>query len=70
MSILTDDQLARVRFASRVHFTGNSYGASRATVEAAQDLITEVVRISRHGVYVCESDFTRIAKEILAKSEN
>ncbi len=70
MSILTDDQLARIRFASRVHFTGNTYGASRAAVGAAQDLIAEVVRISRHGVSVCESDFTRLAKEILRKSEN
>ncbi len=68
--MLTDDQLAQIRFASRVHFTGSSYGASRAAVEDAQDLIAEVVRISRHGVSVCESDFTRLAKEILAKTEN
>ena len=70
MNILSDDQQARVRFASRVHFTGNTYGSSRASVEAANDLIAEVVRISRHGVHVCESDFRRIAGEVLNKSEN
>ncbi len=68
--MLTDDQLAQIRFAYRVYSTGSSYGASRAAVEDAQDLIAEVVRISRHGVSVCESDFTRLAKEILAKTEN
>ncbi len=68
--MLSDDQLARVRFASRVHFTGNTYGASRAAVEDANFISASVVKISRHGVYVCESDFKRIAKEILSKLEN
>ena len=68
--MLSDDQLARVRFASRVHFTGNTYGASRAAVEDANFISASVVKISRHGVSVCESDFRRIAKEILSKSEN
>lgn len=68
--MLSDDQLARIRFASRVHFTGNTYGATRAAVEDANFISASVVKISRHGVYVCESDFTRIAKDILRKLED
>ncbi len=66
-SMLSDDQLARVRFAYRVWSTGNTYGAPAAAVRAAHELIDS---IALEGGPTSQEAFTRLAKEILAKSEN
>lgn len=67
MSILTDDQLARIRFAYRVWSTGNTYGAPAAAVRAAHELIDS---IALDGAPTSQEAFTRAAKEIVAKSES
>ena len=65
--MLSDDQLARIRFAHRVWSTGNTYGAPAAAVRAAHDLIDQ---LALEGAPTSPEAFTRLAKEILRKSEN
>ena len=65
--MLSDDQLARIRFAYRVYSTGNTYGAPAAAVRAAHDLIDQ---LALEGGPTSQEAFTRLAKEILRKSEN
>ena len=68
--MLSDDQLARIRFAYRVYSTGNSYGASASTVSAALDLVDKVVEAEGVAYSISPESFTRHAKEILSKLEN
>ena len=65
--MLSGDQLARIRFAYRVWSTGNTYGAPAAAVRAAHDLIDQ---LALEGAPTSQESFTRLAKEILRKSEN
>jgi hypothetical protein len=70
MSILSNDQAARVRFAYRVYSTGNSYGAPASTVRAANDLIDKVVEACGQVRTIDPELFTSTACGILAKLEN
>ena len=65
--MLSSDQEARIRFAYRVWSTGNTYGAPAAAVRAAHDLIDQ---LALEGAPASPEAFTRIAKEIILKSEN
>ena len=65
--MLSDDQLARIRFAYRVWSTGNTYGAPASAVRAAHDLIDQ---LALEGAPTSPEAFSRLAKEILRKSEN
>jgi hypothetical protein len=70
MSILTDDQLARIRFAYRVYSTGNSYGAPAAAVSSALDLVDKVVEAEGVAYSISPEAFAAHAKRILSKLEN
>ena len=63
--MLTSDQEAQVRFAYRVYSTGNTYGAPRSAVTAANDLIDKVV--GQHGSHtqIAAQDFSRAATAII-----
>lgn len=65
--MLSSDQEARIRFAYRVWSTGNTYGAPAALVRDAHDLIDQ---IALEGAPTSPEAFTRLAKEILRKTEN
>ena len=64
--MLSDDQLARIRFAYRVWSTGNTYGAPAAAVREAYNLIDD---IAVEGAPTSQEAFTELAKEILRKTE-
>tara|TARA_Y100000361_G_scaffold97489_1_gene87398 strand:+ start:282 stop:536 length:255 start_codon:yes stop_codon:yes gene_type:complete len=67
LPMLSSDQEARIRFAYRVWSTGNTYGAPAAAVRAAHDLIDQ---LALEGAPTSQEAFTKLAKEILRKSEN
>ena len=67
--MLSDDQLARIRFAHRVWSTGNTYGAPAATVRAANDLADKVVEACGQVRRIDSVLFTSVAKDILRKVE-
>ena len=68
--MLSDDQLARIRFAYRVYSTGSTYGSPASTVSAALDLVEKVVEAEGVAYSISSEAFTRLAKEVLKKSEN
>ena len=68
--MLSDDQLARIRFAYRVYATGNTYGAPAAAVSSALDLVDKVVEAEGVAYSISPEAFTAHAKEILRKTEN
>ena len=68
--MLSDDQLARIRFAYRVYSTGNTYGAAASTVSSALDLVQIVVEAECVAYSISPESFTAHAKEILRKTEN
>ena len=70
MTFLSNDQEARVRFAYRVYSTGNTYGASASTVRTALDLIDKVVDAEGVAYGITARDFSKLATEILSKTEN
>ena len=67
--MLSDDQLARIRFAYRVYSTGSDYGAPAAAVRAANELIDKVVEACGQVRRIDSVLFTSVAKDILRKSE-
>ena len=69
-TMLSDDQLARIRFAYRLYSTGNSYGASAATVRAANQLSDKVVEACGQVRRIDSVLFHSVARDILRKSEN
>ena len=62
--MLTDDQLAQIRFAYRVWSTGSTYGAPAAAVRAAHDLID---RMALEGAPTSPEAFKKLATQILNK---
>ena len=67
--MLSDDQQARIRFAYRVYATGNSYGAPAAAVTAASDLVRQITQGRDELPQIGSEEFTRLAEEILRKTE-
>jgi hypothetical protein len=70
MSILSNDQEARIRFAYRVYSTGNTYNAPASTVRLAMDLSDKVVDACGQVCTIDSVLFTDIATSILNKLEN
>lgn len=67
--MLSDCQTARIRFAYRVYSTGNSYGAPAAAVTAASDLVRQITQGRDELPQIGSEEFTRLAEEILRKTE-
>lgn len=65
--MLTDDQLAQIRFAYRVYSTGNSYGAPAAAVRAAEDLVRQITHGRPELPQIGSQEFKSLATTILNK---
>ena len=65
--MLTDCQLAKIRFAYRVYSTGNSFGAPAAAVKAADDLVRQITHGRPEGRKISSQEFKTLATAILKK---
>ena len=68
--MLSDDQLARIRFAYRVWSTKSTHGAPAAAVRAANELSDKVVEACGQVRRIDSVLFHSVARDILRKSEN
>ena len=65
--MLTDCQLAKIRFAYRVYSTGNSFGAPAAAVKAADDLVRQITHGRPEGRLIGSQEFKTLAANIIKK---
>ncbi len=66
--MLTSDQEAQVRFAQRLHHTGETHGAPESAVTAARELCGKVVEAWGQVREITPQGFKRVASEILNSS--
>jgi len=71
MNALTDDQLARIRFAWRLYSRGLSYGGGvpESAIDDANKIIGQVIRAAGGGGAIASAEFTRIAKKVISSTE-